>query len=52
MRVLRGTSVTIFVLFFGLTLLEAVETHDWLRVGFWLAIGLAFLTADGLRRER
>jgi hypothetical protein len=52
MRSLRGTNVTIFLLFFGLTLLEAVQTRDWLRAVFWLAIGLVFLTADGLRRER
>ena len=32
--------------------LEAVETHDWLRAVFWLAIGLVFLRADGLRREQ
>lgn len=52
MRNLRGTNITIFLLFFGLTLLEAVHTRDWLRAAFWLAIGLAFLSADGLHRER
>ena len=51
MRTLRGTNVTIFALFFGLTLLEALQTRDWLRAVFWLAIGLVFLRADGLRRE-
>ena len=44
--------LTIFLLFFGLTLLEAVQTRDWLRAAFWLAIGLVFLTADRLHRER
>ena len=52
MRNLRSANVTIFLLFFGLTLLEALQTRDWLRAAFWLAIGLVFLTADGLRRER
>jgi hypothetical protein len=52
MQNLRGTNVTIFLLFFGLTLLEAVQTRDWLRAAFWLAIGFVFLTADGLHRER
>ena len=51
MRNLGGTNVTIFLLFFGLTLLEAVETHDWLRALLWLAIGLVFLRADGVRGE-
>ena len=52
MRNLRGTNVTIFLLFFGLTLLEAFQTRDWLRAAFWLAIGLVFLTADRLHREQ
>ena len=52
MRNLRGTNVTIFLLFFGLSLVEALQTRDWLRAAFWVAIGLVFLTADGLRRER
>ena len=47
----RGTNVTIFVLFFGLSLVEALQTRDWLRVLFWLAIGIVFLRADGLRKE-
>jgi hypothetical protein len=42
MRDLRGTNVTIFLLFFGLTLLEALETRNWLRAVFWLAMGLVF----------
>ena len=52
MRNLPGTNITIFLLFFGLSLLEAVQTRDWLKAVLWLAIGLVFLSADGLRRER
>jgi hypothetical protein len=48
---LRGTNVTIFLLFFGLTLLEALQTRDWVRAILWLAIGFVFLRADGLRRS-
>jgi hypothetical protein len=51
MRNLRGTNLTIFALFFGLSLVEAVQTRDWLRALFWLAIGIVFLRADGLRKE-
>ncbi|HEX8906322.1 MAG TPA: hypothetical protein VF771_15845 [Longimicrobiaceae bacterium] len=51
MRQVRiGTNVTIFLLFFGLSLIDAVQTHDWLRAAFWCAIGLVFLRADALRR--
>jgi hypothetical protein len=47
---LPGTSVTVFLLFFGLALLDAFASQRWLTAAFWLAIGLVFLHAD-LRRE-
>ena len=46
-----GTNVTVFLLFFGLSLLEALETRNWLKAAFWVAIGLVFLRADALRRQ-
>ena len=53
MRHLRlGTNVTIFVLFFGIALLDAFRDGDWLRAAFWSVIGLAFLRADSLERRR
>ena len=53
MRGLRlGTNVTVFLLFFGISLLDAFRFHDWLRAAFWCAIGLFFLHADALRRRR
>jgi len=47
-----GTNVTIFLLFFGISLLDAVQTHDWIRAAFWAAIALVFLGADALKRPR
>ena len=41
-----GTNFAIFILFFGVAALEAVQTQNWLRIIFWLAIGLVFLLAD------
>lgn len=41
-----GTNFVIFILFFGVALLDAVQTQNWLRVIFWLAIGAVFLWAD------
>jgi len=41
-----GTNFAIFILFFGVAALEAVQTQDWLKVVFWAAIGLVFLWAD------
>jgi hypothetical protein len=46
-----GTNVTVFLLFFGIALLDAIQSHDWLRAAFWFAIGLVFLRADALRRQ-
>ncbi|MDO8496266.1 MAG: hypothetical protein Q7S43_03210 [bacterium] len=41
-----STNFTIFILFFGVSAIEAVQTQNWLKVAFWLAIGLVFLWAD------
>ena len=50
-RIKFGANFTIFLLFFGVAALEAFQTHNWLKAGFWLAIGIAFLVADNLRRN-
>lgn len=44
-----GSNVAVFLLFFGLALIDAVQSKDWLRSAFWLAIGLVFLRADALK---
>jgi hypothetical protein len=44
-----STNFTIFLLFFGVATLEAVQTGNWLKAVFWLAIGIAFLAADNLK---
>lgn len=50
-RVTLGTNFTIFVLFFGVATLEAFESKNWVKAGFWLAIGLVFLVADNLKSK-
>lgn len=45
-----GTNFAIFVLFFGAGALEAFQTQNWLKAGFWVAIGVLFLVADNLTR--
>ncbi|HEU5168333.1 MAG TPA: hypothetical protein VFU29_22465 [Chitinophagaceae bacterium] len=49
-RIKLGTNFTVFLLFFGVGLLEAFQTSNWAKAGFWLAIGLVFLIADNLKR--
>jgi hypothetical protein len=46
-----GTNVTVFLLFFGVSVLEAWQTRNWLKALFWLAIGVVFLLADNLKRR-
>lgn len=42
---MRG-NVTIFLLFFGIALLDAFRGGHWLRVAFWLVVGALFYVAD------
>jgi hypothetical protein len=46
-----GSNFTIFLLFFGVSALEAFQIRNWPKAGFWLAIGLVFLTGDTLRKR-
>ena len=41
-----GSNFAVFALFFGLALLEAFQSGNWLRAAFWLAIATVFLYAD------
>jgi len=43
------TNLTIFILFFGIALLDAIRGGHWVRILFWLTIGAIFFLAD--RRE-
>jgi len=50
MRMKLGTNFTVFLLFFGVGVLEAFQTRNWVKVAFWLAIGSVFLMADNLKK--
>jgi uncharacterized membrane protein (DUF485 family) len=41
-----NTSVTVFILFFGIALLEAFEKHNWLEAALFLLLGAVSLWAD------
>ena len=45
----RLIGFTVFVLFFGMAVTDAIATRSWLRSIFWLAIGVAFLMLDNRR---
>ena len=46
-----GTNTAIFILFFGVAVIEAMQTQNWLKVAFWAAIGLVFLLADFSKKK-
>jgi hypothetical protein len=50
MKLLRlPASFTVFLIFFGISLLEAFRTRNWINVAFWIGIAIMFLIADGIR---
>lgn len=50
---MRHEGLTIFLLFFGLALLDAIGTGHWARAIFWFAVGSCFVVLDwwGQRRN-
>ena len=46
-----GINFTIFLLFFGAATLEALQTRNGVKAGFWVAIGIVFLATDNLKRR-
>src|SRR5688572_4363091 len=49
-RLSTSTNMTIFVLFFGISLFDAIASRNLARSVFWLAIGLMFLGASRFSR--
>ena len=45
-KIRLGTNFAIFLLFFGVATLEALQTASWIRAVFWLAIACVFLYMD------
>ncbi len=43
---MKYRGVTVFILFFGASLLEAFRDQEWARAALWLGAGCAFWTLD------
>jgi hypothetical protein len=43
-----AANVTVFLLFFGIALLDAIRSGNLVAVLLWVALGLVFLRADVL----
>jgi len=50
-RLWLGTAFAVFVLFFGIETLEALQTRNWLKAGFFLAVAIVFVLIDNLRTQ-
>ena len=46
-----GANVTVFLLFFGIALLDAVRSRDLIAALLWVALGVVFLRADALKQK-
>jgi hypothetical protein len=44
-----GTNTAVFLVFFGIALLDAISSRNFLRSAFWIGIGLLFLAGDLLK---
>jgi hypothetical protein len=49
-RIPSSVNITIFLIFFGGSMLDAFATRNWWRAAFWMIIALVFLAADRLGR--
>lgn len=53
MRMIKlGPNFAVFLLFFGVAVLETFQSRNWLKAVFWLAIGIVFLIADNIRKPQ
>ncbi len=44
-----GANTTVFLVFFGISLLDAIVSHHWVGVVLWAAFGALFIRADNHR---
>jgi hypothetical protein len=51
-RIHLGQGFIVFILFFGIALLDALHSFDWLRIFFWIGMGSVFVLADNLKRQK
>ena len=49
---MKYAGLTIFIVFFGISLLDALWGGHWLRALFWIGIGLTFFALDRVRQGR
>jgi hypothetical protein len=43
---LKFTNIAVFIIFFGIALIEALQKHNWLEAILFLCLGIISLWAD------
>ena len=46
MKNIKFTNLAVFIIFFGIALIEAFQKQNWLEAALFLALGLISLWAD------
>lgn len=46
---MKFSNITVFILFFGVALIEAIQKSNWIGAILFLALGLLFLKADFIK---
>jgi len=44
------TNLAVFILFFGIALIEAIQKNNWIEAALFLALGMLSLRADFLKK--
>lgn len=50
MQKLKFSNFAVFVLFFGLALVEAIKKNNWLEAALFCGLGLLFLWTDSKQK--
>lgn len=50
-KIRLGTGFAVFVIFFGLSVLEAFSNGNLLWIVLWLVMGILFLVSDNLEKH-
>lgn len=51
MKGIKWTNITIFIIFFGIALFEALQNANWLQAGLFAGLGVLSLWADFSRKK-
>jgi hypothetical protein len=46
MSTLKFTNIAVFIIFFGIALIEALQKQNWLEAGLFLSLGIISLWVD------